>query len=79
MRISNCDEEEEEGKESGLTFNPIHLIVPTSSSANGLNNLPTCATSPVFSPGWRTDEPEKTETLIGSELNEARPTSCSGS
>lgn len=62
-----------------LTFNPIHLIVPTSSSAKGLNSLSNSTVSPVFSPGVKTDLPEKTETLIGSELYAATPTSWDGS
>jgi hypothetical protein len=57
------------------TFNPMHLIVPTSRSLNGLKILSTCTFSPVLSPGFKIDEPVKVSTWIASALYEASPTS----
>jgi hypothetical protein len=61
------------------TFNPIHLIVPTSRSLNGLKILSTCTFSPVLSPGFKTEVPVNVSTWIASALYEASPTSCDGS
>lgn len=59
-----------------LTFNPIHLIVPTSRSLNGLKILSTCTFSPVLCPGFKIEVPVNVSTWIGSALYEASPTSC---
>lgn len=64
------------GKKKKPTFNPIHLIVPTSSLPNGLNTLLTSSSLPVRAPASSTDVPEYTCTRTFSLLYSARPTSC---
>jgi len=62
-----------------LTFNPIHLILPTSSLVKGLNNLPIVSFFPVASPGLKTDLPLYTLTSTSLPSLVATPTSTSES
>jgi hypothetical protein len=61
----------------GLTFSPMHRIVPTSDSASGERSLPTVSTFPVGLPGSRTDEPLYVSTLTSFPATIAAPTSRS--
>ena len=58
-----------------LTFNPIHLILPTSSFVNGLRSLPMVSFLPVGSPALSTDLPLKTFTSTSLPSCVATPTS----
>jgi hypothetical protein len=58
-----------------LTLRPIHLIVPTSDSANGERILPIVSVFPVGDPGDNIEEPLKTFTSTSFPALVAAPTS----
>lgn len=66
-------------EESFLTFNPIHLIVPTSDSARGDKSFPISLMVPVDVPGSKTDDPLYTSTFTSFPAMIAAPTSSSES
>lgn len=62
-----------------LTFNPIHLIVPTSAADRGDRILEMTSTLSVNDPGSKAEVPLNSLTCTSSPVRTALPTSTSGS